>query len=80
MSDAAARFSGSAIARPDRFKSISNLPLPANCSRHFDADFWAAELQDHAIGRPEELNEFHRMVIPGNKSTTTAYQTLARSP
>ena len=23
---------------------------PAHCSRHFSADLWAAELQDHAIG------------------------------
>src|SRR5438874_11779343 len=23
---------------------------PAHCSRHFSADLWAADLQDHAIG------------------------------
>src|SRR5207245_1316508 len=33
--------------RSDLFQTYR---YPAHCSRHFSADLWAAELQDHAIG------------------------------
>ena len=43
-----------AISAPRRILSASHLfqtyRYPAHCSRHFGADPWAVELQDHAIG------------------------------
>src|SRR5258708_2916935 len=36
--------------RPIASPLFKTYRYPAHCSRHFSADLWAAELQDHAIG------------------------------
>ena len=48
--DSSHRTQSGAAVRQFIAKSFQTYRYPAHCRRHFSADLWAAELQDHAIG------------------------------